>query len=361
MADHNSRPAEDAFDQSLSSRLPRNSSTLFRFEDGAILDITADVGPLMGVLPLEMIHAVLQQLDLASLARLGDCVSTGMRRAVTSLPQLRAVEACARDAIRAIRAARIGHLVRCDEMYAELRRPTCAQCKFQPGHYLYLLSCQRVCKACLVGRTRFQPLRPAQVAKEFGMRSQDVRRLPRLRVPKYSPRARALRCGGGRAWRAASAGRAKQRNTTGWLLIDREVALRASLQLKYDTGAIDRPTWERRTSREVAKLHRKWTALTQAASSTLTPERAYSAAVLFPWFDRSTRNVGRPVLCRACRFGNAPASQWYYCQTGEKDHLDHYGPIVNGAHVKPSISKPSAQKSDPSAQKRKSSGWKNKK
>ncbi len=333
MATHNPRLGEDIYDRSLSSRLPLVSSILFRWQDGAVLRMQADVGPL-GVLPLETIHAILVQLDLASLASL-ELVSKGMRRAVTSLPQLRAVAACAPDAMRAIWSARVGRGIVCRDIYEQLCRPTCAQCGFQPGHYLYLLACHRVCQPCLLGSPRYRPLRPREVAREFRMRYSQIRRLPKLRVPKYSPRARALRSGWLPRWARR---RPRQRNTTGWVLIDREVALRASLRIQYDKGRIDQSTWASQTRERVAALRRKRPAAGAGGGGGggVSPEYAYSAAVLFPWLDRDTQNVGAPALCRACRFGNVPASQWYYSETGLKDHIDCHGPIVDGAHVKPS-------------------------
>ncbi|EGX88929.1 Cyclin-like F-box [Cordyceps militaris CM01] len=314
-------------DLSLSSRLPPNRTTRFRWQDGAVLDIRADVGALR-VLPLETIHAILQQLDLASLHRLEN-VSRGMRRAVASLPQLQAVAQCAPDAVRAIWAARVSHLIACGDLYTQLCRPACVFCNFRPGEYLYLLACHRVCRKCLLGQSRYKPLRPSE-ARRAGLRVHEVRRLPRLRVPKYSQRARGLR----------TSGKIRQRNTTGWLLLDFEAVVREIGRVRYT---------KRWTEAAVASLFQR-----QPSSEVLPykPEYAYSASVLLPWLDRSTQNVGRPELCRACRFAaqtapsaaqvtpqRAPCQSWYHCgtQQGLKDHIGRHGAIKDGLHVKVAV------------------------
>ncbi|OAA52868.1 Cyclin-like F-box [Cordyceps fumosorosea ARSEF 2679] len=333
MANRNAQLGEDPWDRSLSGRLPPASSTRFRWRDPPPRDVRRDVGP-MGVLPLELIHAILQQLDLDSLRRL-ERVSWGMRRAVTGLPQLRAVAECARDTLRAIWAADVGRLIICSKLYAQLCRPTCFHCSFRPGEYLYLLACHRVCRMCLLGKMRYRPLRPAEAAKEFGMTASEVTRLPRLRVPKYSRKARGIRAG---AWARRPV--PKQRNTTGWHLVDREAALRHSLRVRRAMSGISEVAeWNVQRQVQVRELRARPVPASEMPSSSAPPplksEYAYSVSALFPWLDRSTQNVGRAVLCRACRFGGAPRAQWYHCMTaqGRRDHVARHGRIVDGEHV----------------------------
>ncbi|KAJ6786815.1 hypothetical protein PWT90_02643 [Aphanocladium album] len=320
---------ENADDPSLSGRLPARlsrPSTRFKRRGSSILQIQADVGSL-GVLPLEVIHCILQQLDIASLVRL-KCTSKGIERAVRSLPKLDAIELCAPDVLRAIWASKTASLILCSDLYEKLCRPNCFMCNTQPGTYLYLLSCHRVCKNCLLLKQRYLPLRPSQACNQFALSMHEVKQLPSLRVPRYSPRARWIRCRGQAV---------KQRNTTRWVLIDREVVLREKLRLDHAKGLIDCRVFERETLKQVAQLHDK--ALdrgTAAMPFKLPTEYSYSAAVLFPWLDRATQNVGAPVKCRACRFASKRAEILaFYCETGLKDHVKKYGRIVDGEHLKP--------------------------
>lgn len=316
----NPQSREDAYDRSLSGRLPPQSTTCFQWREGEVLQIQDDVGPL-GVLSLNLIHDILQQLDIASLRRLGR-VSKGMHRAVGSLPKLRAVVHCAPDAMRAIWAAKMAPHLTFAGLYEELCRPTCAFCDKMAGEYLFLLSCERVCRSCLLTQRRYVPLRPAQVCEQFYMHREDVQSLPRLRVPKYSRYARTLR---------QQRRTAPQRNTTGWLLIDREVAACASIRFEYKRGNFDPSSMADEIREEIAELRTRQPVDDLAQHSFIQPaEYSYSAAVLFPWLDRATDNVGRPVSCRACRFSG---SFEFHCATVTNAHIKKHGRIVNGVHV----------------------------
>ncbi|KAJ4152934.1 hypothetical protein LMH87_009452 [Akanthomyces muscarius] len=88
---------------------------LFKWPDTEAFQIQTDVGTL-GVLPLEILQHILQQLDIASLTYL-DCVSKGMKRAVGSLPKLRALFGKRNLVIQAIWPARAGQFITCSELY----------------------------------------------------------------------------------------------------------------------------------------------------------------------------------------------------------------------------------------------------
>ncbi|KAJ3475858.1 hypothetical protein NLG97_g9319 [Lecanicillium saksenae] len=201
-------------------------------------------------------------------------------------------------------------------------------CNFLPGTYLYILSCHRVCQQCLLGRERYLPLRPKQACSQFGLSNSAVRRIPRLYVPKYSPQSRSLR-----RWGHIL----NQRNTTGWLLIDREVVLREQLRNIYGSSADYRELLQRKTRQQIAQLHeRRLDTGTASTPFTAPTEYSYSVSVLLPWLDRATQNVGRPEKCRACRFEGKSEALSFHCATGLQDHIDQHGPIVDGQHVQPS-------------------------
>lgn len=118
---------------------------LFRCPDAQDFHLQTDVGTL-GLLPQEILYKVLHQLDVDSLTNL-DRVSKGMRRAVGCLPKLRTILDKQERVIRAIWAARTGHLVTCSELYDRLCDPRCRLCD-DAGIYLHLRNFWRLCHDC---------------------------------------------------------------------------------------------------------------------------------------------------------------------------------------------------------------------
>ncbi|KAJ3495085.1 hypothetical protein NLG97_g3645 [Lecanicillium saksenae] len=178
----------DLFGFTLSQRTPydKPSDVTFKWQDNEILQVRADLGDVVGRLPIEVVHLILNQLNIAALARL-QAVSQGMKRAVGSLPMLRAVLDTNPGVIPCIAAAKYGAHINCRDLYSQLCRPACSACD-DAGTYLYLLTCERVCFSCLVSRKQYRPLRPQQAKLRYCLTLDDVQGLPGLIVPKYSNR-----------------------------------------------------------------------------------------------------------------------------------------------------------------------------
>lgn len=310
---------------SLSSRVPFSSATArtFTWLPSEVLQLQRDLGAL-AVLPLEATHQILSQLPMAALARL-QRVSAGMRRAVGTVPRLRALLRHAPDTVRAVAATRAGRYITCDELHAAMCDPGCRACG-RPGAYLYLLACHRVCYNCLVERERYRPLRPRQASALFGGRMADVAALRKVVVPRY--RAHAAR-------RRSRPG-PRPPNTTGWRLVDRvdarDVGLRehGSAERVRDAVAAGRAALHRLPHSRGARLMR-------GAYTPPGVEASLSAAVQMPWFHRGEGRTAYAVLCEACRREMRARGErrgWYFTEEGYREHERVRGVVVKRRHVK---------------------------
>ncbi|ATY62281.1 Cyclin-like F-box [Cordyceps militaris] len=326
----------------LSARIPSHKkfASIFTLESGEMLDTRDALAGSFPGISLKIIHIIFQQLDLASLAKLG-ATSKGMQRLVSSLPKLVALMHCAPDAIRAINAAKAGRLLVCSDMYEKLLQPTCDQCG-DPGETLHIFRCERLCNYCLTTVEHYRALRPSEAVAQYALNRNDVYAFPSLRVPAYSDEAFDERrfC-------------FRQVNTSGWKLIDPEDVFRLSIKTH---GSVDEA--RRRGSESLRKL------LITGGFRNITPEdwleislrhagepsevfkgriiahlppgveSACSVSILFPWYDVSTGFYGLPVLCTACLAGYVPLQGCYYCAPGRDEHMARRGEIIDGTHVK---------------------------
>jgi hypothetical protein len=140
---------------------------------------TAPVGALQ-VLPPELLHQILYQLDLASLHRFRQ-VNRQAAELLDSLPQYKSITTHALSALRGIRAIRTGKYITCRALFEKLCTAECEECG-DFGGYLYLLTCKRVCFLCFANENRYVPIRPRRVIREYGLDLQTVQALPRMRV-----------------------------------------------------------------------------------------------------------------------------------------------------------------------------------
>ncbi|KAM3510871.1 hypothetical protein MY11210_005474 [Beauveria gryllotalpidicola] len=309
--------AECDRDPSLSSRFPaRHAVRSFEWHDTETVLEKAGLGK-FGVFAFETLQQILVDTDLRGLFRLQG-VSKSMKRAVDTIREFHTILRCVPDIIRIMTASKIDTMVSCRDLYNALIRPMCDLCD-QPGRYLYLLACHRLCRTCLTTNLRYRPLRPMQAAQQFRMHIDMAMRLPNLQVPKYSLRARYIRSG--------------RINSTGWRLIDREVARRRGIQLH---GSLERFT--RAVARRLSRLQRYSLYSVKKREKLLsyykTPpvEAAWSASVLFPYYDQETGLVGMPTTCLACR--NPHAAPKYMTQECYNKHVSAMGDVVNGVHRK---------------------------
>ncbi|KAH8721340.1 hypothetical protein HC256_001699 [Beauveria bassiana] len=308
--------AESSWDPSLSSRFPaRRAVRTFEWHDTETVLDKADLGK-FEVLAFETLQQILVDTDLRGLIRLQG-VSKSMKRAVDTIREFHTILRCVPDVIRIMTACKIDTMVSCRDLYNALIRPMCHLCD-EPGQYLYLLACHRLCSTCLTTNLRYRPLRPMQAAQQFRMHMSMVMRLPKLEVPKYSRKARHRR---------------NQINSTGWRLIDREIARRRGIE---HHGSSER-LMEAIAGR-LSWLQSYWPQVFRRRDRLLsyqeTPpvEASWSASVLFPYYDQDTGSVGTPVTCVACRdYHASPVYMTLECYT---KHLIAMGNVENGVHRK---------------------------
>lgn len=259
---------------------PRHAQRTFEWHDtGTVVD-KAGLGKL-GVLPFETLQQILVDTDMRSLIRL-QSVCKNMRRAVDTIAEFHTLLRCTPDTIRIMTAAKVDSMIACRELYRVFCRPMCDLCD-KPGEYLYLLACHRLCFHCLRSNPRYRPLRPMEAVHQFDFPVWQLPSLPMLQVPKYSPKARYRRHWG---WT----------NTTGWRLIDREVALRHSMIAS------------RRSSVCIGSAVSSKLSMIRQSGAPKTRERllryyktpshqvAFSASVLFPYYDEGTGWVCKPCV-----------------------------------------------------------------
>ncbi|OAA44093.1 Cyclin-like F-box [Beauveria brongniartii RCEF 3172] len=274
------------FDRSLSSRFPeRHAVRTFEWHDTETVLDKAGLGKLK-VLAFETLQQILVDTDLRGLIRLQG-VSKSMKRAVDTIREFHTILRCVPDVIRIMTASKIDTMVSCRDLYNALIQPMCYLCD-APGKYLYLLACHRLCSTCLTTNLRYRPLRPMQAARQFRMHINMVTRLPKLQVPKYSPVGRYchLRC----------------INSTGWRLIDREIARRRGIE---HHGSLELLT--RAVAGRLSRLQSYLLPDTRRRERILSyyeippVETSWSASVLFPYYDQDTSAIGLPTTCWACR------------------------------------------------------------
>ncbi|KAK4102860.1 hypothetical protein N658DRAFT_522854 [Parathielavia hyrcaniae] len=175
----------------------------------------ADLGAL-AALPVELAQQILLDLDLRSLA----AFRTLNRRAadtVDSIPEYRAILRHAPNTLRGAAAIGADGNLSLRMLHAALRSPECEACDGLGGH-LYLVTCRRLCIACIEYPEVFQPMRPQDAAQWYGLGGAALAGLPGMRT--VAGRYAAGWCGA--ATRAVAGG---------VVLLDRDSVLRAARAL----------------------------------------------------------------------------------------------------------------------------------
>ncbi|ATY63604.1 Cyclin-like F-box [Cordyceps militaris] len=297
----------------LSQRIPRPrpGDISFKWHDHEILHLDTDIGSL-GVFSIEILHKVLQQLDMATLARL-QCVSQGMKRAVGSLPMLRSLLDHGGEVVRGIVATETGAGIVCQELYAKLCHPVCETCD-DAGDYLYLLTCKRVCFDCLTKTYQYRPLRPMQALSQYGLDMASIRRLPAMTVPSYKyPKD---------SKRSNHPARSHIRRITGWILVDHTAVMDQAVRAHGSLANIRSHVHLKRAEKaRRARRRRRVTMEIDRFEEVPGVETSLACAVKFPWLDRaSSSTVGTPVICQECQVTNTDSTQWYYTETSFREH-----------------------------------------
>ncbi|KAI9741545.1 MAG: hypothetical protein M1818_004351 [Claussenomyces sp. TS43310] len=133
---------------------------------------------LLGSLPLELLHEILNSLDFLSLSYLAR-VSHGGRAAVKSLPAYRDLVKYASPALTALARTKLitFHSAAC--IHAALRSEDCVSCQqFAPS--LFLPTCERCCFDCLQELSNFKVITSEQAGILFGVSPKDLCRIPSM-------------------------------------------------------------------------------------------------------------------------------------------------------------------------------------
>lgn len=129
-------------------------------------------------LPLEIMHLILNQLDLLSFTQFSQVALRG-RHTVLSLPAYQALVKHAPQALAALRMTELMQTHSISHLFAALTSTRCATCPAY-GPYLFLPACERCCWKC----HKFNPARrvitQAKAKQAFVLSQRQVRRLPVL-------------------------------------------------------------------------------------------------------------------------------------------------------------------------------------
>lgn len=130
----------------------------------------------LDLLPLEIIHSILQLLNLQTLT-LMQSINHRSKLLVDSLPQHREIVTHAPNALRAILSTGLSPQFTINDLSTALRAQECFDCG-EFGTYLYLLECRRYCSLCLAEDPDIQPV-PRVVARLiFRLPPEIIHQLP---------------------------------------------------------------------------------------------------------------------------------------------------------------------------------------
>jgi hypothetical protein len=282
----------------------------------------------LDTLPPELLQEILYQVDLRTLTDFRK-VNRRATELVDSLPQYRAVNTYALNALHGIFSIKTGRWITCTTLYEKLCTFGCEQCG-DFGGYLYLLTCRRVCFLCFSQDKRFLPLSPRRASMKFGLNSKIINTLPRMRaiVGIYSPNEKKVK--------------------TPSILVDYESALRSGMELHGSSDAMNRYV----ADREVEKLqsYNVRVAAMQQSGSTACRIRQprtsdpfdgqsgnafrYVAIVRLPWLRAISHEVEWGFHCAGCEKSSRPPLHYRRKFTADSfnDHLEQFGNIRDGKH-----------------------------
>jgi hypothetical protein len=312
-------------DDTLDDNLPSPNS---QPEPGCLrLPPRANVG-VLDALPPELLQEILSQLDLRTLT---DFTRVNRRalELVNSLPQYKAINTHALNALRGILSIETGRWITYTTLYEKLCTPGCEQCG-DFGGYLYLLTCKRVCFLCLSQDRLYLPLSPRRATWKFGLDSRIISTLPHMRVIRgiYSPNEKKVG--------APS------------VLVDYGSALRAGISLHGSLSAMNKYVADME-AQKLQAYNARVAAVQQSGSSrgrmrqprTLDPFDAQSgnplrfvAIVRVPWLRRTLQKLEWGFHCVGCEKSCRPPLHYRrkFTAASFDDHLKQFGNIQGGKH-----------------------------
>lgn len=283
----------------------------------------------LGVLPPEVLHLILDQLDVSTIAMFRQANRQAVD-AVSSLPSYEAITKFAPNILRSYKIIRSGHSITCAQIYDELCQPACQKCG-DFGGYLYLLTCVRVCFLCVSEDTAFLPLRPRQVCRKYGLDRETVHTLPKMRTREgvYSPDEKKLE--------------------GNMMLLDHDAACEAGVDMFGSTASMEEQVsgsalqrwrdYEERLRRASVSFNVRGIigrpVVEPFDGQSANPLR-FACVTRVPWIDKGIRDVEWGVHCRGCRDSRDRSShcRQKYTLASFRKHLDQYGMVRDDKHVK---------------------------
>jgi hypothetical protein len=282
----------------------------------------------LDALPPELLQEILSQLDLRTLTDFRR-INRRAIELVNSLPQYKAINTHALNALRGILSIETGRWITCRTLYEKLCTPGCEQCG-DFGGYLYLLTCKRVCFLCLSQDRRYLPLSPRRASWKFGLDSRIINTLPRMRVicGTYSPN--------------------EKRISAPSVLVDYESALHAGISLHGSLSAMQKYVADMEAqklqaySARVAAMKRSGS-ITRRMRQPLTSDPfdgqsgnpfRFVAIVNVPWLNRSLQEVEWGFHCVGCEKSCRPPLHYRrkFTAASFDDHLKQFGNIQDRKH-----------------------------
>lgn len=129
-------------------------------------------------LPIEIIHIILNQLDLHSFTQFSHVAVRG-RPTVLSLPAYQILARHAPEALAALRLTKLMRLHPISYLFAAFTSARCATCPAY-GPYLFLPACERCCWNCLRHNPARRVFTQAHARLAFALSPKQVRKLPVL-------------------------------------------------------------------------------------------------------------------------------------------------------------------------------------
>lgn len=134
---------------------------------------------LLDNLPLELLHATFNYLDLQSLSRVSR-VSLRGKAVIESLPAYRDLSLSARHIFATLSRARVIGLHSAAALHGALRSDRCTSCG-KYGAFLFILSSERCCFVCLSRNQSFWMIPLAVAGDCFDLTQKDLKALPTMR------------------------------------------------------------------------------------------------------------------------------------------------------------------------------------
>lgn len=314
-------------DHTLDSNLPP-ASAVPSFATSHAPDLVRSGLGTLDVLPLEVLHLILDQLDVSAIAMFRQANRQALDL-VSSLPSYEAITRVAPNILRSYRAIQAERIVTCSQIYEQLCQPACQKCG-DFGGYLYLLTCSRVCFLCVAEDPVYLPLRPRQACRKFGLGQRATDTLPTMltRGGLYSPNEKKLK--------------------GGILLVDHDAARQAGIDLYGSATLMEEYVSGKEAERQreyEEKLRRVRTSdagqgsIRRPAGEPFdgrsgNPAR-FASVNRIPWIDKATRQVEWGIHCRGCRRSRNRLShcRQKYTLASFRSHLNQFGMVHNNKHL----------------------------